>query len=360
MSESFNSDLLQIARQVRGMSQTALSREAKLTQGYLSKLENGLTEPTEEALDKIAEVLRFPVSFFTQSDRIYGLPLSVHPMFRKKASVAQKNLDKLQAELNIRLLHIRRLMQVTDFDAQFELPEIMLEDVAGGPAEVAEMVRRMWLLPNGPVRNLTECVERAGCLVIHCDFDGQQIDGVTLKTPNLPPCIFLNKNQPGDRLRFTLAHELGHIIMHKVPSPEMEQEANAFASTLMLPPKEIKPIISGRLTLERLAAQKPVWGMSMAALLVAAKQTKAITDNQSQYLWRQMSKAGYRRREPAELDIPLEQPTVMPEILRLHMEELGYNFSELQQIMHIFEDDYNRFYCVEKKKEKRAHLRVVK
>ncbi len=77
----------------------------------------------------------------------------------------------------------------------------------------------------------------------------------------------------------------------------------------------------------------------MAALLYRAKEIGAITDNQSQYLWRQMSSMGYRRTEPPELDLEVETPTVLPEILRLHLDELGYAVSDLAQALRSSEDD---------------------
>jgi len=128
--------------------------------------------------------------------------------------------------------------------------------------------------------------------------------------------------------------------MHQVPSPQMEDEANEFASALLMPTRDIRPQLSGRrLTIQTLAALKPVWRVSMAALLYRAKEIGAITDSQSQYLWRQMSSMGYRRMEPAELDLQVEMPTILPEIVRLHLEELGYGVSDLARALRSTEDD---------------------
>lgn len=128
--------------------------------------------------------------------------------------------------------------------------------------------------------------------------------------------------------------------MHQVPSPEMEAEANAFASALLMPARDIRPHLSGRrLTIQSLAALKPVWRVSMAALLYRAKEIDAVTENQSQYLWWQMSASGYRKAVPPELDLRVEMPTVLPETLRLHLEELGYGVSDLAQALRSSEED---------------------
>lgn len=342
------------------MSQGDLSRVSDVSQAQISKLEGGLIDLQEGVVESLAEALHFPTSFFFQHDRVYGLPISVHPMYRKKASVAQRKLHRLEAELNIRQMHIRRLLKAAEFEGELVLPRLDIDEYGGDAKGVAELVRRTWLLPSGPLENLVDCVERAGCIVVHCDFSGLFVDGITIhQIPDLPPCIFLNQDQPADRQRFTLAHELGHIVMHRVPTPLMEDEANAFASALLLPASEIRPYVSGRLTLQRLASLKPMWRTSMGALLYCARTSGAITANQSQYLWRQMSAAGYRRREPPELDFVQEEPKVLPELLRVHLEDLGYDMVELSEALHIHEDELRQIHPIPGKQSGRF-LRVVK
>jgi Zn-dependent peptidase ImmA (M78 family)/transcriptional regulator with XRE-family HTH domain len=334
-----------MARQARGMSQGELSSLSGVSQGSVSKLENGLIEPNEDMVKRLAGTLRFPLSLFFEPDRVYGLPLSVHPgaKYRKQASVGQRELDRLEAELNLRLMHIRRLLKSAEFEGELPLPKMDV-DQYDGPEAIAELIRRAWLVPSGPIANLVNLVERAGCIVVLCDFEDMLVDGVTLQAPRTPPCIFLNHAQPGDRQRFTVAHELGHIVMHQLPSPEMEDEANAFASSLLMPPREMRSLLAGRLTLQRLAALKPIWKVSMQALLMCARSVGAITDNQSRYLWRQLSSMGIRRHEPAELEIPPETPSVLPEILRMHLEDLGYSIADLGQFLHVGEDDLRRMH----------------
>ncbi|MDN3518312.1 XRE family transcriptional regulator [Aquisalimonas lutea] len=348
-----NRELIQVGRQLRKMSQTELARQASITQGFLSKIEQGVKEPDDDTVTRLADALGLPESFFEQPDRVYGLPVSVHPMFRKKSKVGVKTLDAIQAELNVRIMHIRRLIKAVDLEASLPLPEFDVDEYHGDPEEIAGLVRRTWLIPRGPIDNLTDYVEQAGVLVIDNNFSGSDIDGVTLAVPGLPPCIFLNSDRPADRRRFTLAHELGHLIMHRIPTPTMEDEANAFASALLMPASDIGPQLN-RTTLAKLASLKRVWKVSMAALLMRAKTLGKVSPNQSSYLWRQMGP--YRKREPAQLDFAPEKPTVFPELLRLHMDELGYSIDELGSILHVHGADMNQFYHIQEK----GGLRLVK
>ncbi len=358
MPGTFNAGLLRIARQARGWSQAELSRQSGISQAKLSKLENGLTSPADDAIHCIAEVLKFPVSFFYQEDRIAGLPVSVHPLYRKKASIGKKPLEKLEALLNIQLLHLRRLFAAIEFEPELVLPKLEVDDYGDDPERIAQLVRQTWLAPSGPIIDLVGWVERAGCIVIHCDLAGLSVDGITMQMSDMPPCIFLNRNQPADRQRFSLAHELGHIVMHKAPSPTMEEEANAFAAALLMPAREIGSYLNRRLTIQRLAALKPAWKVSMAALLFRAKTIGAITANQSQYLWRQMTKMGYRQVEPPELDFAAEEPSIHPEIISVHIQNLGYDMNDLCAALHSFEDDVRRMHPLPARVD-RPNLRLV-
>jgi hypothetical protein len=150
------------------------------------------------------------VSFVTfnydESEKVVGLPLSVHPMHRKKESVGERALKRVHAELNLRLMHVRKLLAAVETHAALPLPWIDIDD-GGGPRQIARTIRTAWMIPPGPIQNMTEYVEKAGILVIWCDF-GAAIDGVTMRLPDLPPCVFLNRTAPADRMRFSLAQAM--------------------------------------------------------------------------------------------------------------------------------------------------------
>lgn len=351
--EQVNSDLIEMARKLRQITQSELARRVHVTQGHLSKVEQGLATAPAELVAAVAEATDLPQSFFYQGDDIYGLPFSVHPMFRKKQRVPKRTLDAIQAELNIRLMHLRRVLEAAELNPDLQLPHVDMDEDEDDAEEVAQLVRGTWLAPSGPIKNLVNYVERAGCLVVECDFANSDIDGVTISAPDLPPVIFVRRGQPGDRRRFTLAHELGHLIMHRQPHRNIEQQANDFAAALLMPAGDISFHLS-RISLPRLAQLKPVWRVSMAALLMRARKLGRLTDNQARYLWRQM--APYRRREPPELDVVVERPGIVPAIARYHLDELGYSLDEFAQVLHTRPDELQRMYEL----GGGAHLRLVK
>lgn len=344
MSSVFNHSLVPLGRQLRQMNQEELARLSCITQGHLSKIENGLTEPSDDVLRKIATALDLPLDFFRQTDRVYGLPVSLHPMYRKKASVGQHALEYIHAEVNIRLIHLRRLIKSVSLKSDHPFPQFDVDEYGGDIEKIADFVRRTWILQRGPLQNLTECVEQAGCLVIWCQFPDIPVYGISYKIPDLPPCIFLNRDQPADRMRFTLAHELGHLIMHRIPALDMEKQANMFASALLMPLADIRGNLSGRLTLPRISALKPVWKVSIQALVERAAAIGAVTPMQHRYLWQQISAAKMRLREPPELDFPHEEPQILPTIFKIHLKDLGYSREDMANTLNFKQYELTKFY----------------
>lgn len=246
MKNIFNHELLLLARQYRGMSQADVAEAACLDQGHYSKIERGILsgEPLEATISAISSAVRFPISFFRQDDEICGMPLSVHDVaWRKKASVTSSEMKRLHAELNIRLMHLRRLLTSVDITSELPLPRLDADEF-GGADKVAHFVRQAWMIPDGPIKSLTALCERAGILVIVCRFV-EQVDGVTMRLRDVPPIIFLNEKAPADRMRHSLAHELGHLIMHSIPSENMESEADIFAGELLCPASQLKSDLIG-------------------------------------------------------------------------------------------------------------------
>ncbi len=337
-------DMLRLARQRLGFTQKAAAARLGIVQPVLSRIENGLSSPDSALLMKAAQVYQVPADFFDIREPVYGPPVSVHPMTRGKSDVTAHELDLITAELNIRLMHLARFLEGVDYNATANIPTLDVEQY-GSPERIAATVRAHWGVPSGPIKNLTQWAERAGVVIGFSKFGGASVSGVTFRVSGRPPLVLLNRLHPADRMRFTLAHELGHLVMHRFPTENMEQEANEFASALLMPSADIRPSFLGRrVTLELLAALKPEWKVAMQALLMRAASLNCVSANQSRYLWQQISARGWRLREPAELDFPAEPPRVLPSIVKAHLGDLGYSLSELAKLVRIHESEFTDMY----------------
>lgn len=337
-------DMLRLARQRLGLTQKTAASQLGVLQNVLSRFENGVATPDAAFMLKAAQVYQVPKEFFEIRDPVYGPPVSVHPMTRGKSDVTARDLDMISAELNIRLMHLARFLEGIDFTPTSDIPTLDVEQY-GSPEKIASTVRAHWRVPAGPLRNLMQLVERAGIIVGFSKFGGASVSGVTFRVSGKPPLILLNAMHPGDRMRFTLAHELGHLVMHRFPTVSMEDEANEFASSLLMPEADIRAAFRGRkITLQLLAALKPEWKVAMQALLMRASSLKLINSNQSRYLWQQISAKGWRLREPADVDFAPEAPTVLPSIVSAHLNDLGYTLDDLTGLLRIYNDEFAEMY----------------
>jgi Zn-dependent peptidase ImmA (M78 family)/transcriptional regulator with XRE-family HTH domain len=335
--KKINNEMVILARESRGLTQKELAERLNITQGALSRIEAGLLN-TDSGIDKLSKVLEYPVSFFTQKRQIYGLGL-VEVFHRKRQSVGVKTLNKIYSLIDIRRNEISRLLRGVDIGT-IDFPSFSLEDYS--PSEIARMVRAQWRVPHGPVYNVTMLIEKARGIIIPFDFETSKIDGISYWLPSLPPLFFINRFIPSDRIRFTDCHEMGHIVMHqKAPTPEVEDQANEFAAEFLMPERDIKPFLVD-LSVEKLASLKPYWKVSMSALLKRAIDLQAISPRHGRTLYMQLSKAGYRSQEPIILDP--EQPTLLKELLKVYVDDMGYSGNELAKMINLHEEEFRSIY----------------
>jgi Zn-dependent peptidase ImmA (M78 family)/transcriptional regulator with XRE-family HTH domain len=329
-NDPINPEMLTIARESRGFTQAELSARAQVTQGQISKIESGAAQPSAEVLSALAHALAYPESFFRQNGRMYGPSISEF-FHRKKASVSVRALDKIHAQINIRRLQIGHLLR--SWELEEKMPRFDVEDFGGDPEEVARAVRAQWGLPRGPVKDVVGVIEDAGGVVIRLRFDTNLVDAVSWWVPGGPPLFIVNDTLPADRERLSLVHELGHVVMHDSIRPDMEGEANRFAAAFLMPAEDIRSQLD-HVSMHSLAGLKGHWRVSMQALLKRAEDLGLITAGQARYHWIQMGRAGYRTREPAELDFPKEEPSTLQDLVDVHCDELGYTLGDLSQLLH--------------------------
>jgi Zn-dependent peptidase ImmA (M78 family)/DNA-binding XRE family transcriptional regulator len=345
--EKFNHHMMTLARDSRGLTQAELADRLQAVQGTLSKYETGLTEPPKEFVDDLADVLGFEPTFFYEPGRPYGLP-PFH--YRRRKKLSAKALARIVAEMNIRRLHLTKLLTSYSWKTNGFIPEVDPDEYRGrGTAQltiedVARHIREIWSLPSGPIPNMVELLESNGGIVIPCDFGSNLIDALSQRIEGLPLLFFVNVNAPADRLRHTLAHELGHMVLHTIAvksDEEMENEADAFAGAFLLPADEIKPQLR-RFDLRQLANLKMYWKVSMAALAVRADRLNLITPYQSKMFWIEMGRLGYRTREPNEP--PKEVPSLLRQIIAFHTKKLGYSMAELAKTLHLKAAEFQEMY----------------
>ena len=355
--KAVNPQMVILARESRGFTQTDLAQRLGMSQGFLSKIESGQKHPPEGFVSRLSHELGYHTPFFYQELDFRQLPL---PFFRKRQSLSRTALNQITAAVNVRRQELKALLRSVDIP-KLQVPQIALEEYGGSVELLAQDLRRRWHLPAGPVENVTQTLEAAGILVMQCDFASTRIYGLSMYGENdgLPPVIFVNPALPGDRWRWTLIHELLHIIAHNhLPfvGDECEAEANLFTQAFLMPAEDIRPHLT-RLNLQRLASLKPHWKVAMQALIMRAATVGKISERQKRSLFAMMNKLGYRINEPVQIE--REHPTLIDQVVRLHLDELGYSPRDLGHMIHLELEEFQRVYPITPK-DSPPHLFRIK
>ena len=328
------------ARQLRQKTQKEVAEAVGISQAKLSKAENDLQELPEKVLPKLADYYDLPLDFFfSQKDM---MPVG-HFYYRKKLCISEKVIDSFEAKIRI----IKNI--IDDIMSCVDVPEYKLSSYSekdDTPSEIAKKIRYELKVFRGPVRHLCKLLERNGIIIFRMDFGTDKIDGVTSVTASNRKVVFLNSKMPNDRVRFSLAHELGHLVMHIERPPlsveNVEDSADKFASEFLMPGEEIKNDFSTVFNFDTLGQLKRKWGVSMRALVRRAKDLGMISQTAYRNMQINFSKRGYNRKEPFE--ISFDAPTLFNDTLTLYKSELGYTDAELQKLMKIGERDYKEWF----------------
>lgn len=353
MNKMVNPEMVLLARESRGMTQKELAKNLDVSQAAISKAEKLPGNVSGSLLKGLSDILDYPESFFFQQEYWYAPATPL--LHRKQKTLPQKIRNQVEAEANVRRIHIERLLDSIEIP-DMSLPSYDIDDYAGAE-EVAQAVRAKLKLPRGPIQDLTTIIERIGIIIVPCKFNTEKLDGFSIIVNGKPPVVYVNQDMPWCRIRFTLAHELGHIVLGHVPGPNIEDEANDFASAFLLPKDDISRDFAGeRIDLHLLAGLKPRWKVSMQALLFKAKKLGYITDNQNAYLWMTMNQSGYRKREPAYLDIPAEQPKLLKAMIEAHLKDLEYSEEELLEMLATSKKSYVELYAFLDKKQSKTKI----
>ena len=340
MTQVVNNEMLQLAREARGLTQNQLAQRTSISQGHISKFESGQLQVPNEQLERLARALEFPTSFFFQPDRLYGMGISyVH--HRKRHSLRVLDQKRIQAQINVLTLQITRLLRGVDIECENEFHALDIGDFDGDAEMIAQLVRARWSLPLGPVNDLMGSIESAGGVVVTRDFGARKFDAQSRWLSGLPPFFFANHDVPADRLRFTLAHEIGHVVMHRVPTENMESEADRFASEFLMPRDQILPDLSP-FSLQRAAMLKPKWKVSIASLVVRAYNLGVIAHSQYRRCFTQLSAAGHRTAEPVV--IPDEQSSLVLQLIDVYQRDHSYSVEELCGMLSISEREFRTLF----------------
>lgn len=334
----FNGERLKTARLWRQMSAIQLADEAMLNRQTISMYENGkLDNPEFATVQKLSEVLRFPVKFFLEENKIN---LNESTTYFRSLLTTNK---KYRVEQEDKIEFISVVFQMMNEYLSFH--KLNLPSIPKGTSsqKAAVILREFWGLGNKPIDNIIYLVEANGMLVMEFETSTGDVDAFSHKIVTEDTETFLigySKNKrTAARIHFDIAHELGHILLHnwyedlenidKEDFKEMEMQAHAFASAFLLPEKEfLEDVRAFATNLSYYVELKKRWKVSIAAMIRRAKDLEIITSDDYSRLMRNMQKQGIRKEEPLDTELTTAEPSVIKQAINILLDKKVFTPNE--------------------------------
>ena len=328
--QGFQCDRLSQMLAARRLTQAQLASLVGVSPATVSKWRAGGHAPEREALDRLAGVVNVAPEWFTRPP---AEKVSL-PLFRSNASAHVAARAMLEARMEWAQDIALALTEFVDFPAlnlpsrNFTDPEqITNEEIELAAAEC----RDLWRLGRSAVQDLALAVEGAGVVLVREETGIAQIEGLSAWSRVLDrPLVLLSADKDnGYRSRFDLAHELGHLILHRhIARPtdrerhkELEHQAHRFAGAFLLPAETFASDVRMPVTLDDLLLLKRRWGVSVGAILMRLRALKLLDDEGAQALFKRRSARWGAKSEPGDGDRAPERPRLLRRTIDLLVDE---------------------------------------
>lgn len=310
----FEPSRLRVGRELVGLSQGQLASRTDLSPAAISQFESGATRPSPETLIDLGAALQMPVEFF------YRPLAETHDGFFR-ALRRTTVTDRRRARSIAHIAHdLANLAAAAGRFPDLDMPRIPVTDL-DMPIEsieaVAQEVRRVWALPDGPIGDVVKLLESHGVVIIRLPLDTVDVDAFSLPFPDHPVVVLGSDKADRARSRFDGTHELGHLVMHGEQiwgMKEVETQAHQFAAAFLMPANQIREHLPTTVDWQQLFALKQRWQVSLAALLMRARTLGRMNERTYLSAVKTLSARGWRRREPVPLGAP-EQPDLLMRFL---------------------------------------------
>lgn len=314
----------------RRLSQAQLAALVGVSPATISKWRSGSQAPERDTLERLASVVNVTPEWFTRAP---SMKVSL-PLFRSNASAHVAARAMLEARVEWAQDVALALAEFVDYPA-LNLPTRSFTDPDQITADEIELAasecRDLWRIGRTAVPDLALAIEGAGVVLVREETGVSQIEGLSAWSEELGrPLVLLSADKDnGYRSRFDLAHELGHLILHRhIPRPtererhkQLEQQAHRFAGAFLLPAETFADEIRTPVTLDDLLLLKRRWGVSVAAMVMRLRALKIVDDEGAQLLFKRRSARWGVKSEPGDGDRAPERARLLRRTIDLLVEE---------------------------------------
>lgn len=324
---------LKEAREARELTAIALSDLIDVSRQAIYQYENDIQSPRPEIMERIAKVLRLPISYFR-----YDHGIQMGTIFYRSMSATTKSA-RLRAKnryLWIRIIdsHLREFIQFPKVNfPKFEMPNNPIQISEPEIEELAIKARKFWDLSNTPINNMVLLLENNGAIVAYDDLGANTLDAFSEPSPdsNCFQYIILGSDKATSvRSRFDAAHEMAHKMLHpnidksylvrKAEHNLIENQAHRFAAAFLLPADSFASDFYSA-NIDALKSIKPKWKVSIAMMIKRAENLNFISPDRARRLWIDLSRRGARIKEPLDDTIQIEKPQLLRRAFEMIIEK---------------------------------------
>ncbi len=291
------------ARQAAGLSLRALAEQAGVSAMAISKYERGEMTPGSEVLLRLAKALGVRVEYFLRHESVELEAVE----FRKRAALSKTDERQILADVRDKLERWQALDEIfpPSEEMAFQVPEAVPAklDSLDAIEDVALAIRQAWELGHNPIPDLVDTLEERGVRVIVTPHIGNEhFDGLAARAGDLP-VIAVGSEWPGDRQRFTLAHELGHLVLHGRLAEDLDEEkaCDRFAGAFLAPRVVVIDSLGPKrrwIEPRELLLLKMEFGLSIAGWTYRARDLGILDKTTHGKYWGYLCKHGWHKEEP--------------------------------------------------------------
>jgi len=320
---------IKLARKANNMSLRNLAEKAEISAMAISKYERDMDIPSSGVLLRLAQALAVSIDFLFRTQTI-SVQLKA---YRKHTALGVKEQEAIQIRIQEWL---ERYLEVESFfpdeGQAVSLPVHTIQSI-DQVEDVALQLRENWNLGLEPIENLTQLLEDRGIKVgmisgfEHFDASTFIADGI--------PVIVSKAELPGDRQRFNLGHELGHLILDVEKGHDPEAICHRFVRAFHVPAQAVLFELGSKRTkldLNELFLLKHKYGLSMQAWIFRARDLGIISENAAARLFQHFRANGWHRNEPGEA-LPTERPLRMERLIYRALAEDLISRSRAQELL---------------------------
>lgn len=311
-------DRIKQARTAAGLSLRALAERVQVTAMAISKYETGKSIPSSSVLLGLAKALGVRTEYFFRPVKVELQDVN----YRKHSKLRGKTLDQIKGdaiEQLERFIELEQLLPNGPVEA-FKLPGSLPKHVASFDQieDMALKLRAAWNLGVDPIPVVTDMLEERGIKVIQSDAIPGNFDGLACKVDGIP-IVAVSAQAPGDRQRFTLAHELGHLVLQGrlADNIAIEAASNRFAGAFLVPRSEVRKELGERrdwLEPQELAALKHAYGLSMQGWMHRAKDLGILSEHRYIAMRKYFAVRRWTKTEPGDA-YPKEKPQLFAQLV---------------------------------------------